>query len=509
MVRRTSLPRVCVALGCSDSSTLRQQSKQEIDNGESFLEFRLDYLPCPKEGVEIIRELTTINPQLTVLATCRREGNGGHFKGSIDEQLSILSDALGAGARVVDVEIETAELVADRLAELQCNALLVISYHNFESTPSITGIMRRVKRVSADAYKIVTTARKPSDILRVLTLLKTHSKEKLILLAMGDTGVPSRVLAPAFGGLFTYGAPASVDGTAPGQICARQLRNLYHVEKLSRHSRIYGVIADPVRHSLSPALHNRALQARRIDACYLPFRVSPGHLRDFMTVATELPVAGFSVTIPHKEKIVRYVDIIDPLARRIGAVNTVWRKAGKWRGTNTDVAGVLVPLKKRINPAKASVLIIGNGGAARGAAFALADAGATVSITGRTDDRVRALARATGVEAIAADQLGDRHFDIAVHATPLGMYPNIDGCFFRDKIPADLVFEMVYNPLDTALVRRAREQGIEVIPGTEMFVEQAARQFETWTEDSAPRAVMERAVMDALGHGPREGTASA
>lgn len=504
MVRRTSLPRVCVALGCSDPLKLRQQSRSEIDNGENFLEFRLDYLPNPVEGIVIIRELTASNPELTVLATCRREGNGGHFKGSIDEQLAVLSDALGAGARAIDIEIETAELVPGRLAEFQCNALLVVSYHNFESTPAIRGIMRRVQRVEADAFKIVTTARKPSDMLRVLNLLKSHSKEKLIPFAMGDTGVASRVLAPAFGGLFTYGAPASADGTAPGQICARQLRNLYHVEKLSRHSRIYGVIADPVRHSLSPALHNRALQARRIDACYLPFLVSPPQLRDFMGVAAQLPVAGFSVTIPHKEKVGRYLDTIDPLARRIGAVNTVWRKAGKWRGTNTDVAGVLVPLKKRLNPAKASVLIIGNGGAARGAAFALADAGATVSITGRSEDRVKALARASGVEALPADQLGDQHFDVAVHATSLGMYPNVDGCFFRDRIPAELLFEMVYNPLETVLVRRAREQGIEVIPGTEMFVEQAALQFETWTEDSAPRAVMERTVMDALGYGSRE-----
>src|SRR5881275_646594 len=151
------------------------------------------------------------------------------------------------------------------------------------------------------------------------------------------------------------------EGTAAGQVCARSLRHLYRVEKLAKASKIYGVIADPIRHSISPAVHNRAFQARRLDAVYLPFLVQGGKLKDFFVLADKLPLAGFSVTLPHKQKVLRYLDQIDPLARRIGAVNTVWRKAGKWRGTNTDAAGVSVPLSRLVKLAKARVLIVGNG----------------------------------------------------------------------------------------------------------------------------------------------------
>jgi 3-dehydroquinate dehydratase / shikimate dehydrogenase len=205
------------------------------------------------------------------------------------------------------------------------------------------------------------------------------------------------------------------------------------------------------------------------------------------------------VTIPHKQKIMRYLDVIDPLARRIGAVNTVWRKAGKWRGSNTDAEGVTAPLAKKLRLSKSSVLLVGNGGAARGAAYALVDAGAKLFIVGRNPDRVRALAKMCGAEPLMRDQLNGRQFDAVVHATPLGMYPNVNECFFRDEIPGELVFDMVYNPLETTLIRHAREQGKAVIPGIQMFLEQAAHQFEIWTGESAPRAAMEKAALEALG----------
>jgi 3-dehydroquinate dehydratase/shikimate dehydrogenase len=276
------------------------------------------------------------------------------------------------------------------------------------------------------------------------------------------------------------------------------MRRLFNVEKLGKSSKVYGVIADPVRHSISPAVHNRAFQARRVDAVYLPFLVSPPQLRDFFTLAEALPVAGFSVTIPHKQKIIRYLDAVDPLARRIGAVNTVWRKSGKWRGTNTDAGGVSGPLARCVRLRGASTLIAGNGGAARAAAFALADAGAKVAIVGRNGDHVRALAKVCGAEGLAPEQLAGRHFDVLVHATPLGMYPHVGGCFFDGEIPAEVVFDMVYNPAETELLRRAKAQGKAAISGLEMFLEQAVRQFEIWTGESAPRAAMAQAAAEAL-----------
>jgi len=500
MSRKAALPNICIALGLPDAETLLSHARREVESGETFLEFRLDYLPRPMDGVEAIRRFLEKAPDVTLLATCRRHQNHGKFAGSIEEQLRILNAAIDAGARAIDIEIESAELAHHQVEQLRGKAWLVLSFHNFNGTPSLEPIVKRMAKLAADAYKIVTTAKKPSDNFRVLSLAHSYPKLPLVMLAMGEPGLATRVLSPAQGAVYTYAAPNAAEGTAPGQISARLLRQVYRVDRFSKAAKVYGVIADPVRHSISPAVHNRSFQSKRIDAVYLPFLVKPPHLRDFFLLAGKMPIAGFSVTIPHKQKIIRYLDIVDPLARRIGAVNTVWHKAGKWRGTNTDVAGVLAPLKKKLNIGKSNVLIVGNGGAARGAAFALADAGAQVSIVGRNLDRARALAKVCGATPLTREQAEAGRFDALVHCTPLGMFPHPEECFFKEKMPAEIVFDMVYNPLETTLIKRARALGKNVVPGLEMFLEQAAHQFEIWTGESAPRPAMERAALEALGH---------
>lgn len=498
MSRKAALPNICIALGFPEVDSLLQHAKREVESGETFLEFRLDYLPQPIAGVEAIRRFLEKHSDVTILATCRRHQNHGRFNGSIEEQIRILDQAIEAGARAIDVEIESAELAHTAVEHLRGKAWLVLSFHNFSGTPALEPILKRMTKIPADAYKLVTTARKPSDNYRVLSLARSSPRTPLVMLAMGEPGLATRVLSPSQGAVYTYASPNSADGTAPGQISARVLRQLYRVDKFSKAARIYGVIADPVRHSISPAVHNRSFQSRRIDAVYLPFLVKPPQLKDFFTLAAKMPIAGFSVTLPHKQKIIRYLDIVDPLARRIGAVNTVWRKAGKWRGTNTDVEGVLVPLKKKLNLAKSSVLIVGNGGSARGAAFALSDAGAKVSIAGRNLDRVRALSKITNATPLTREQAENSMFDALVHCTPVGMFPHGEECFFKDKVPGEIVFDMVYNPLETVLIKRAVALGRTVVPGLQMFLEQAAHQFEIWTGDTAPRVVMEKAAIEAL-----------
>lgn len=498
MLLRNSIPRICIALGLTDGGRLLEHARREADAGERFLEFRLDYLPSPEAGPELIRKFLKAYPDCWVLATCRRHQNHGRFNGSIEEQLQILTAAIEAGARAVDIEIETAEAVKGRVRELEGRAVVVISYHNYEGTPAMEPVMRRMAKVPADAYKVVTTARKPSDNLRVLSLSKSFPKSKLVLLAMTETGFPSRVLSMVMGGLYTYATPSAAEGTAAGQVCARQMRQMYRADKLSKNCKYYGVIADPVRHSISPAVHNRALQAKRVDGLYLPFLVAPLQLKDFFVLAEKLPLQGFSVTIPHKQRILRYLDAVDPLSKRIGAVNTVWRKAGKWRGTNTDAAGVRVPLEKRTRLGNKSVLVVGNGGAARSAAFTLADAGAQVTVTGRNPDRVRALAKACGGTPVMPEAAEKANYDIVVHATPVGMWPHGDECFFAERIPGELVFDLVYTPARTKLLAMAEAQGRTVVPGIEMFVEQALAQFELFTGVAGPRAVMEKAAREAI-----------
>ena len=498
MAQTRSLPRICIALGMPDVRTMLEHARREAESGELFLEFRLDFLDNPCKGAEAITGFLQQFPECTIIATCRRHQNHGKFNGSIEEQFAILELAVSNGAQAIDVEIETAEAAPDHLSHFRGRAQVIVSYHNYEATPPMDTVFNRVMKVPADAYKVVTTARKPSDNVRVLAAAKALPKQRIVVLAMGELGFPTRVLSPVFGGAYTYAAPMCADGTAAGQVSARYLRHLYRVEKLRKGAKIYGVIADPIRHSISPAVHNRAFQARRVEAVYLPFLVPPACLRDFFVMAERLPLAGFSVTIPHKQKIIRYLDTVDPLARRIGAVNTVWRKAGKWRGANTDAVGVTGPLSRLMRLQGASALIVGNGGAARGAACALSDAGCKIAVVGRNADRVRALAKVTGAEPLLRDQLSGRKFDAIVHATPLGMFPHTNECFFDADIPGEIVFDMVYNPMETLLLQRARAQGKTVVAGIEMFLEQAVRQFEIWTGETAPRAVMQKAALEAL-----------
>ena len=488
------LPRICVALGLPTPSKLARAAESEYKDGNQFQEFRLDYLASPEAGIEVLREFKEKYPEATILATCRHRQASGHFNGDIQQQIRILKDAAAAGATFLDLEIESAEQTRSELAGLRELVPLCLSYHNFESTPALGPVMKRLERIPADAYKLAITARKSSDNLRLFDLLASPRTTPLIAMAMSEVGLVSRVLSPAMGSVYTYAAPSSGEGTAPGQVPAKLMRALYRCEKLGAHSHVYGVIASPVSHSKSPLIHNRAFQARRIDAVYLPFLVQSQLLGDYMKFAAKLPVCGFSVTIPHKQHILRYLDVVEPQAKRIGAVNTVWRKAGKWRGTNTDAEGVIQPLSKHLRLNHASVLIAGYGGAARAAAIALCDVSAKVTITGRNMKSAQSLARIVKGTAVSLRDAQSAHYDVLVHATPLGMSPHPDASIFTDRIPADIVMDMVYNPHETQLLKLAKAQNATVIYGIDMLLEQAAHQFEIWTGDTAPRAVMKRAI---------------
>src|SRR5947209_3791399 len=445
-----SLPRLCVALGFQTPAQLMRAAEREYKDGNTFLELRLDYLTNPGSGLAFIEQFQRRYPDSYLLATCRHQLNHGRFTGSIDGQLQFLREAGKAGATAVDIEIESAEKAIAGVSTLRQSTPVVVSYHNFRNTPAVDPIRKRISRVPADVYKVISTALKPSDNLRIMEFAREGvGNTPLVAFAMSEMGVPTRVLATAAGCLYTYAAPDEAEGTAPGQIPSRIMRGLYRCEKLKRQTKIYGVIADPVAHSKSPLIHNRAFQSRRIDAVYLPFLIPSSQLSDWMKTAAALPASGFSVTIPHKQRILRYLDVVEPIARRIGAVNTVWRKGQKWRGTNTDVDGVLRPLGRHLNLHRASVLIAGYGGAARAAAMALSDAGSSVTITGRNLAGARRLGRVVRGKAISLEDCAKGQYDVLVHATPVGMSPKSNDCLFPDRVPAHLVLDMVYNPHET------------------------------------------------------------
>src|SRR5580700_3319384 len=234
MPQRIALPRICIALGFPEVETLLAHARAEYDAGERFLEFRLDYLASPEQGIATMRKFLSRHSDCTILATCRRHQNHGRYNGSVDQQVRILESAIDAGAKAVDIELESAESCAERLESLRSRAYLLISYHNYGGTPPLDSVMRRMTRIPADGYKIVTTAKKPSDNYRILALARAYPKTPTVLLAMGEMGFPTRVLSTAMGGLYSYAAPNAAGGTAIGQVCARQLRQLYRVEKFTR-----------------------------------------------------------------------------------------------------------------------------------------------------------------------------------------------------------------------------------------------------------------------------------
>ena len=383
----------------------------------------------------------------------------------------------------------------------------LISWHDFRRTPpDPRSILRALERAAGDAVKLAAQGHSLRDMLRVLAVAR--GKRRVVAVPMGETGLPGRILALRAGSALTYAAVD--DTTAPGQFSLEEMKNLYRADGLDRRTRVYGVIGDPVSHSLSPLMHNVGFQQRRMNAVYLPFLVRD--LRDFLAAIEPLGIAGFSVTLPHKQRILRYLDDCDPLAAAIGAVNTVVvrggsqparagqpAKAGQLYGYNTDYVGVLRALERRVRLRGSRVLLYGAGGAARGVAFALAQAGAVVCICARRLDRARALAHAVHGEVVPRERLRREFFDAIINTTPVGMHPRIDASPLQAReLNCRIVFDLIYRPMKTRLLRLAERRGLETISGVEMFVAQGTAQWEIWTGMRAPVAAMRRAALKAL-----------
>ena len=463
------------------------------------VELRLDYLGGVAQIARFLEKLARQRRRTTLIATCRRRSEGGEFAGGPSAELAVLRLAARAGCRWVDVEGSTLERFPARLrAALRPPAGLIVSLHDFRGTPArLERTYLRLARLGADKVKIAVTPRRQRDNLAVLELARRR-RRRVIALSMGTVGIPGRVLALRAGSALAYAAPDGQPAVAPGQIAWSEFRGSYRAHRLNARTRVYGVIGRPIAHSLSPAMHNAAFRAARLNAVYLPFEVE--RLDDFLECVGPLGLAGFSVTLPHKETIVRHLDGIDPLAEQIGAVNTVVvRGGGRLYGYNTDYVGILRALQGAIRLHASRVLLVGAGGAARAVAFALATAGAFVCVTARRPGAARALARAVSGEAVPRAALRRRQFDAIVNCTPVGQSPNAGESPLRaEELNCRAVVDLVYHPRHTRLLRLARRRGCRVVPGFEMLVEQGAAQYEIWTGLRAPVAAMRRAVLSRL-----------
>jgi 3-dehydroquinate dehydratase / shikimate dehydrogenase len=497
---KLSAGKVCVAIQAGTPAAMIARTEAALHESK-FLEFRLDSLSAPKTALPALRRFLEGNRNVTAIATCRRKPNGGSFSGTVEDELEILRTAVRAGCRIADLEIESAEETAPaefdkfRAVLARAGAELIVSFHDFSRTRQLDRAADRIAAFDPDIVKVVSTAQTLADNLAVLRLIENRAgNTRIVSMAMGEEGLPSRILGPREGSVFTFASLANGEETAPGQVTARTLRTLYRPEKLSSSTRIFGVAGNPIAHSLSPLMQNTAFRRAGVDAILMPLKVRA--LADLLTFAIELPLSGLAVTMPLKQEILPRLAQMDSLVERIGACNTVRIGAdGKLFGYNTDVAGVVRPLERRMSLKGARIALLGAGGAARAAAFGLAQEGAEVFIVNRTRENAIKLARAAGVTALRHEKLRGLRFDVVINSTPCGMAGSQDALpLVEDELNADLVFDMVYNPMETPLIKLARARGIAVITGAEMFVQQGARQFEIWTGKPAPEAEMRRVV---------------
>jgi 3-dehydroquinate dehydratase/shikimate dehydrogenase len=496
--------KLCVAVQAASLAEMKLRAAAALKDA-NFLEFRLDSLPRPAAALPWAKEFLAQHSDVTAIATCRRQPNGGNFAGSLTAELATLTKAAQAGCRIVDLEIESAEETKPAQFERFREGLraggtaLLVSFHDFSGTHALDRAADRIASFEPDYVKVVSTAHTLADNLAVLKLIEDRSvSARIVGIAMGEEGLLSRVLGPRSGAAFTFASLDDGAETAPGQVTAGTLRDLYHVDRLGPATRIFGVAGNPIAHSLSPLMQNSAFVHQSVDAVLLPLKVRA--LADLLTILLELPMSGAAVTMPLKREVLPHLTQMDPLTERIGACNTLRVGAdGKLYGFNTDVAGVVRPLAKRLRLKEARVAVLGAGGAARAAAFGLVDQGAQVYIANRTHEHAVTLARAAGAKAIKHEQLALRHFDVLINSTPCGMAGSSRPLpLAENELNAGLVFDMVYNPLETPLLKLAVSRGIPVIGGLEMFVQQGARQFEIWTGKAAPEAEMLRVVEAAL-----------
>ena len=329
-------------------------------------------------------------------------------------------------------------------------------------------------------------------------LERAHDMANLIGICMGEQGLVSRVLGIRSGSVFTFASAAEGEETGSGQIAARTLLETYRIGQIDAATKVYGVCGNPIKHSLSPIMMNTAFRRETVNGIYLALQTT--RLSDLLKLVREVPLHGLSVTMPLKQEVMKHLENTDPVSAEIGSCNTIVRSQdGKLYGFNTDEGGIVRPLERRLALKGAKVLALGAGGAARAAVFGLSRRGAEVVVLNRTPQTAQKLAREAKAKTIRRDQVAKSSFDVIVNATPVGMHGVKPQHILEPKeINARLVFDLVYNPVDTPLIRMAREKGIHVVTGIEMFVQQGARQFEIWTGKPAPEDEMLRVVVHAL-----------
>jgi 3-dehydroquinate dehydratase/shikimate dehydrogenase len=479
-------PRLCVTVTATSTAELRR--RRDAVRDADLVELRLDGVRDPDVAGSLDGR------RLPVIVTCRPTWEGGRFEGSEEARHRILGEALAHGAEYVDIEWRAG---FDDLVRQAGGRRIVLSSHDFESVPAdLAQRAHAMRSTGAEVIKLAVTAQRLTDCIPLAELGEAGRDGGAVLIAMGPKGLITRVLPCRFCSEWSYGGSLN----ALGQLTPEVLLNTYRFRSLTSETALYGLVGSPLDHSVSPDMHNAAFKAASIDAVSLPLPAADAD--DFVKFAHAFGVKGASVTIPFKVSLFEHVDAV-PVARRVGAINTISLEHGRWVGDNTDVAGFLRPLMDAGVPlTRVRAAVLGSGGAARAVAVGLGDAGASVTIHARDAGRAQDTARAVGVQA-ASWPPEPNTWDLLVNCTPVGMHPHVD----QSPLPRaalDLaragvlsgryVYDLVYNPPTTRLLRDAAAAGCVAIGGLDMLVGQAQEQFLRWTATTVPASVMRGAA---------------
>lgn len=475
--------KLCVTVTADTTAELRTRRDQVAD--ADLVELRLDTVKDPSAAGALAGR------KKPVIVTCRPTHEGGHFKGSEEERRAILAEALALGAEFVDLELQGS--CADLLQQTG-GRRIVLSHHDFERMPAdVNALAQAMLGSGAEVVKLAVMASRLTDNVTLREIGK-NTRVPMSLIAMGEAGLASRVLANWMGSCWTYAG----QGVAPGQISEQLMHDEYRFRRIGGRTEIYGILGKPVSHSVSPSMHNAAFKAAHADAVYLP--LAAADFADFQAFAAAVGLAGASVTAPFKVDAFEHADECDPVARRIQSVNTLRRDGTRWLGTNTDVTGFLTPLEAATPLRGQRATILGAGGAARSVAVALASAGARVSLSARRAEQAQAVASLTGAD-VSAWPPEPGSWDLLINTTPLGTRPNVAASPLPDDYPfhgSGLVYDLVYNPPVTALLAQASRAGCRTLGGLDMLVAQAQAQFEWWTGRRPADRVMRDAATARL-----------
>ena len=509
-----------------------------------MLELRTDYLDrLDKDSVAalIAAAQSSIPASVPVIVTCRDPREGGVGNRPEGLRVEVLLAAIEAGADFIDLEY--ANFLGAQIGQKIRSALagrprsrLILSAHDFQGKlADIRQLCRDMQQAFPGAIpKLVYTAHHINDCFDAFDLLH-ETKGDRVVLCMGQPGLISRVLARKLGSFVTFTSLDEQAATAPGQLTVGTLKHLYRYDRIDAATELFGVIADPVGHSLSPAIHNACFADQGMNRLYLPLLVQGGEAEfgqflDSILARPWLDFRGFSVTIPHKHSALKCVHaqggFVEPLADKIGAANTlivphaVGRASplaqGSRAGThdlrrgpilayNTDYAGALDAITagmgvEREDLRNVSVAVVGAGGVSRAIVAGLTDVGARVTIYNRTVERAEELATEFGCESAGLDKLSVMNARLLVNCTSIGMHPNVDATPVpTEYVRADMtVFDTVYNPAETLLLKQAKHTGAKTIDGVAMFVNQAAAQFKLFTDQPAKLDLMRKMMGDSL-----------